>query len=161
MSKRTSLLLTAGALLALALGVRAGGGLLWNKLLAMHGVAPAADQKVVARSWPQTRAGAMARAWLDAFNSGEVQMRRFLGSNMAERSLKERSIDTRMETFRDLRKRYGTLSVKGITRSDAVQLDALISCGDGTVRTFRFELEDEPPHKLQAIRIFESHRRGH
>ena len=61
----------------------------WNTavLLCLALLAPAARAGTPGASaparWPDTRAGALARGWVTAFNTGEDSMRGFLVDHMA------------------------------------------------------------------------------
>src|SRR6185369_7933902 len=65
-------------------------------------------------SLPGTRAGACVAAYIAAFNAGEPAMREFETRWRSADALKERSIDARVEGYRLLKDRYGTLRAHSV-----------------------------------------------
>ena len=71
-------------------------------VIACAGHAPAGDTNEFA--YPDSRAGEIARAWIDQFNSGDdEQTRRFEETYRAESALKKRSVDERLARYPQLR----------------------------------------------------------
>jgi 5-methyltetrahydrofolate--homocysteine methyltransferase len=75
--------------------------------------------------WPDTRAGVMARGWVQAFSSGEPAMKAFLASSMAERSLAAKPLPQRVERYRDLREKYGSRKARALLTYDAARRNHL------------------------------------
>ena len=92
-------------------------------------------------TYPDTRVGEIARAWIDQFNSGDdEQTRRFEETYRAESALKKRSVEDRIARYPQLRGMLGTLSphtvldqtpsgLKLLARSESIPPIAIIFPG--------------------------------
>jgi hypothetical protein len=110
--------------------------------------------------FPATPAGGVAKAWVEAFPT-EPGMKAFLLKNISEDGLKRRSLDDRLKTYRDLKKKYVTLRFDSIVESSPYELHVSMLCtGDNVKRTFIFAVDPEPPNKLASISIAELQHHG-
>lgn len=174
---RRSWLLAIAVLALAAAAAWAGGARLWRVLLRMHGHAPAGagtearttgapsegsgDVAYSPDGWPDTRAGAAARRWVEAFSKGEPAMRACLTEILAPESLAERSIEERIETYRGLRERFGSLALASIDRSAPGELQATLLASDLSRHRFVFTVQTEPPYKLISVGRLERRGGGH
>jgi hypothetical protein len=110
--------------------------------------------------FPATPAGSVAKAWVDAFPT-EPAMKAFLLKNVSEEGLKRRSLDDRLKTYRELKKKYGSLRFQSIVESAPYELQVSLLCtADDTKRTFTFSVDEQPPNKLASISIAELQHHG-
>ena len=112
-----------------------------------------ADDKTAAR-FPETEAGKRAESYFNAFNSNdENEMRTYLEQNIASDNLKERPIEQRMATYRQLKSDLATLEPVKIVKAgtDAIKLVARSAKESWLELTFEFE--KSAPFKLLGIRI--------
>jgi hypothetical protein len=72
-------------------------------------------------AFPDTPAGLMARQWVEAFPS-EERMRAFLAGNLDENALRERTLDERMSSYRQSRKKFRSLELVSIVSSKPHEL---------------------------------------
>ena len=110
-------------------------------------------------AWPDTPAASMAKEWVKAFAS-EDAMRAFLIKNVPEESLKERTIDERLATYRESKKKFGTLKLGSIISSKPAQLKAKLVAKDGSTHDFTFNVQPQPPHKMTSITRTEMQNHG-
>jgi CubicO group peptidase (beta-lactamase class C family) len=106
-------------------------------------------------TFPQTRAGEIARAYFDAFNSGDEQkIRAFEEKYRSAGALEKRPIDERIPRLLALREQVGDLEPAAIidekpnsiaVTAHATKPDMWVSC--------TFSLEAEEPHKLVSVAI--------
>ena len=163
--------LVAVLLVALALAGWAGGRRLWRMLLIMHGVDPSGSAQDEAAGsdpiplspdgWPDSRAGAAARRWVEAFSQGETAMRDCLAEILTPESLAERGLDERIESYRSLRERFGSLVLASIDRSGPAEIEATLIASDMSRHKFVFKVQAEPPHKLVSVGRLEHRGGGH
>ena len=110
-------------------------------------------------SWPNTPAGAMARDWVQAFAS-EPAMRAFLVKNVTEEGLRERTIEERIETYRESKKKFVTLQLGSVVSSKSDQLKAKLVAKNGKSYEFTFTVQRDAPHKLVSITRTETRAHG-
>jgi CubicO group peptidase (beta-lactamase class C family) len=120
-----------------------------SALIAATGTVPAAGTL----AFPETRAGEIARAYFEAFNSGDAEkLRVFEQEYRAAGALEKRPIDERIPRLLRLREQTGRLEPAEITVDESHKLsvtaraekaDAWISC--------TFAVEEEPPNKLISV----------
>jgi hypothetical protein len=151
MNKR-AIIAMAAVLLLLSGGILWGGGLVRDKFLEMHGMKRHAMSKE-----PAKRTEALAHEWLAAFASGEDAMRAFLTKNIAAEALANRTIEQRMDGYRTLRKRFGTLKVKEILSSSSGTVEMLLVASDRSEHEFIFTAQTSDPFKLLSIALREVH----
>lgn len=121
----------------------------------------ASPTKVARDGWPDTRAGQMARGWVEAFGRGEPAMRAFTARAMTQKSLAQRSMDDRMTRYRELHEQYGRLTLAKVIASAPDSVSASLLSTDGEPHTFVFTLEPTPPHQLVSVMIRQMERHGH
>ena len=115
--------------------------------------ARAASQK---DGWPETRPGAIGRAWVTAFAAGDSAMRQFYIQNLTKESLAQKSIEERLETYRASRERFGKLTFASVEKSSADELTvALLDADLQTVRHV-FKVQNAAPWKLVSISRLEN-----
>lgn len=104
---------------------------------------------------PETKAGRIAAAYLEAFNTGERDaMRAFEAAHRANAEQLAGSLDARLLAYKELYEDWGRLTVDGVFESEDLSLTigVLAAKKDDFLR-FHFELEPKEPYKLFAIRI--------
>jgi tetratricopeptide (TPR) repeat protein len=104
---------------------------------------------------PDTVAGRRAMAFFETFNSGdEERIRAFEAEHRAKSASKNRSIEERVAQLLELKKALGTLTPLMILTNEEHVLTVLTKASrNGLVFEFRFELEEEPPFGIAAVRI--------
>lgn len=163
---------------ALLLIVAFGGSLfggLHDWLLEAHGVDPhaathetapastkAQRDRAVEDGWPDTPAGLMASGWVQAYDAGAKKMEAFLGANLSEASLEERSMEVRIESYKALYERMGALMLQDVVESSDVELTVVLLADDASRHRFVFRVEEEVPHRLVSVGILQhGHGGGH
>jgi hypothetical protein len=106
--------------------------------------------------WPRTKVGALARGWAEAFGKGEDAMREFLSRNLAPESLKERSLDERMASYRSLRQHFNALKLVTVVRSADGELEVQLD-GGSLQPAFVFMAQTQPPYKLRSVTMRNPH----
>ena len=157
------------SVVVVAFGGQVAGGI-ENLLLSLHGQQASgghgtghtkdpeieeARSRALRDGWPDTPAGLVASGWVEAFSEGEDSMREFIDNNQTEASLAERPMDERIETYHMLHERYGGLMFGSVVESSPEELTAVLLAEDASSIRFEFTVEEEPPHKLEMIRVFE------
>ena len=104
---------------------------------------------------PDTPAGRCADAYYKAFNSGEnSQMQDFFEHYYSELDLEERSIESRLNRYNQLRDIFKTLTPAHIGLSLDLQISLLcIASGTEDGIIFRFQLQDPQSNKIDFITI--------
>lgn len=103
--------------------------------------------------WPDTRAGALAHRWVRAFGQGEKAMKECLTEIMAPASLQKTDMKVRVERYRDLRERYGRLTLAKIEKSTEDQVEATLAAEDMSEHHFIFAAQTVTPYKLLSVSI--------
>lgn len=105
--------------------------------------------------WPQTRAGRMAAAFFAAYALGtDDAMERFEREHRAQSALKSRSVEERVQSWRQLRAEWGELKAHKCVADGPDAIHVLLRAnGEGVWKSFRFDLEPEDPHGLTGISI--------
>ncbi len=111
--------------------------------------------------WPDTPAGMVAFAWVDAFSAGDDAMRAFHESHLRKESLEKRPMSERLATYRSARQRLGTLELASIEDSKPDELTASLLAEDATQHRFVFKVEPQSPHYLISVSTFETRHGGH
>ena len=101
--------------------------------------------------WPDTRAGIVARKWVEAFAKGDSAMRVCLTENLAAESLEEIGMSRRLSNYRASRERFGTLVLGSIEKSKPTELHATLIASDLSKHQFVFTLQSKPPYKLISV----------
>lgn len=152
---------------ALLVVVLAGGSRmagLGDVFLELHGVPPGAGhssadeavrrsaaERAIEAGWPDTPVGRVAGGWVEAYGSGEKQMKAFLEKNLTAKSLEEHPMDARLESYRDLYERMGTLMIQEIVESSDDELTVVLLAEDASRHRFIFRVEEEAPHRLVSV----------
>jgi D-alanyl-D-alanine carboxypeptidase len=114
----------------------------------------ASGQSAGAPQLPDTQAGQRAAAYFRAFNSGDEQaMRDFFTSHLAPASLARRTMDERLQVYRQMRGEMEMLEVQRVLEARDSAITVLVRGKNGDWLTFGFEFEPQPPHKLLGIRV--------
>ena len=130
--------------------------------LALISTALAAPAKLGRDGWPDTRAGAMARKWDEAFAKGDSAMRLCLTENLAAESLEEIGMARRLSNYRASRERFGTLVLGSVDKSQPTELRATLIAADLSKHAFVFTVQGKPPYKLISVgRVEHRHSGGH
>jgi len=74
---------------------------------------------------------------------------------MAPESLAKKGIATRVERYRDLRERYGTLTLVSVEKSEAGQVEATLAATDLSQHRFIFNVQTETPFKMLSVAMRE------
>lgn len=100
--------------------------------------------------FPDTPAGKVAKAYVEAFSAGEKQMRDFITKNISEQKLKERPLEARLTSYRSLKERLGSLKLFGIVFSSPNELELRLIDSSGEKKDFTFELESKTGKLLKV-----------
>lgn len=122
-------------------------------MICTAGPADAAPRRV--GRLPDTEAGRCATAFFEAYNAeGEQPLRAFEAKYRAKSALAKRATEDRIKQYKDLRGKWGKLTVDGVflSKDYDIHIGVLAEKTDEFLR-FRFELEPEPPHGLLAVTI--------
>lgn len=103
--------------------------------------------------WPDTDAARHARAWFDAYNTGEAAMRAVYQERYTPDALASRPIEARLDRYRAMRRLQGTLTPISIPEVEEDAITVVARTGSGERITLSFECEAAPPHRLQAIQV--------
>jgi hypothetical protein len=122
---------------------------------------PPAAPAAAGDGWPATPAGAVARRWVEAFSKGDEAMRRCLSETLAPESLAERSLDLRMETYRENHDRFGTLTLATVDSSAPGELKVTLLAADLSKHKFIFKAQTEAPYKLISVARIETQMMSH
>jgi hypothetical protein len=110
-------------------------------------------------AFPDTPAGLMARQWVEAFPS-EERMRAFLAGNLDENALRERTLDERMSSYRQSRKKFRSLELVSIVSSKPHELKVKLASAKGEQHEYIFTVRSQPPHRLVSVGRVEYRRHG-
>jgi CubicO group peptidase (beta-lactamase class C family) len=144
--------MTAVAFLTLLAGARAGAAQAEPGDTAPTAVS--GDGQAAGVGLPDTAAGEMASAYLEAFNSGsDTALERFFTTYCSATALARVPAAARAARHKPIQEQLGHLEVRKVleARSDALGLLAQSRGGDWL--RVGFELEPAPPHGLLGIRI--------
>lgn len=118
--------------------------------VALHATA----QQSPAPQLPATEAGQRVAAYIKAFNSGDEQlMRAFMANNISEASLKRRSIDERIQIYKEMHANMSTLELRSVLEAKADAVTVVLRTARGEWFEFGFEFEPDAPHKLLGLRV--------
>lgn len=104
---------------------------------------------------PDSPAGRIAGAFFEAYGRGDDQaMESFERTFRAEKALKDRPVAERVQSWRKLHAEWGPLKAHKYIQAAPTELHVLVRAeGEGVWKSFRFETEPEPPHRLLGISI--------
>lgn len=112
----------------------------------------AAGEAGKAVTLPDTKAGARAAAFIDAFNSGSAEtMRAFEEANRAKAALQKRTVEDRLMQFEELKADWGKLQLRQVIASGEREITLLLHTA--ALFEFHFVMEDAAPFGLDHIRI--------
>jgi hypothetical protein len=105
--------------------------------------------------WPDSRASQVASALIAAFNRGDdASMESFERQFRAESALQERPVEERVQSWKQFRGEWGKLTARKAVAGQGNNFYVLVHAeGDGTWKTFQFQLEADDPFKLIGIGI--------
>lgn len=116
-----------------------------------------AAQQTDAPKLPATDVGTRVDAYIKAFNSGDEKlMRAFLTSNVAEGAIKMRSIDERVQIYKEMLANSKSLELNRVLEATPSGVTCLFHTGSGGWLEIGFLFEPEPPHKLLGLRVEDS-----
>jgi CubicO group peptidase (beta-lactamase class C family) len=116
--------------------------------------ATASAQSSGAPTLPETQAGQRVAAYIKAFNSGDEQtMREFFTNHLAPDSLARRSMDERMQVYRQMRGEMGTLELQRVVEAKESAIATLVKTNKGEWFNLGFEFEPQSPHKLLGLGV--------
>jgi CubicO group peptidase (beta-lactamase class C family) len=122
-------------------------------LLALCAVASAQTESMRSfepSGWPDTRAGGIARRFVEAFHAEDEEvMRRFTLEYRDEESLQRMPLEARMAQFRQMREQIGALEVVALREAGEHDLEVFARSQKlGMWLSMRFQVQESPPHKL-------------
>ncbi len=104
-------------------------------------------------AFPSTPAGKRARAYVEAFNAGEKEMREFFLNYSAKENLAQSPIDQKLQRYRQMRERLGTLGLQKVEESGESEFSGLFRGSQGPLVNLEFDFEKSPPYGLLGIRV--------
>ena len=102
---------------------------------------------------PPTCAGAHAKAWLEAFASGDDAMRAFYTTHTSDASLAARPMDARLERYRTMKADMSVLTPVEVISSSEDQLVIHAKEAGGDDVTLSFGCESPPSRAFAGVRI--------
>jgi len=115
--------------------------------------APAVRAQQAKISLPQTSAGRQVGAYVQAFNAGEPAMREFITSHTAKDALQKTPVEARMDRYRQMRSRLGSIELRKLVSSRADFVSVIARTSKGPVVRLEFQFEPVEPFGLLGIRI--------
>lgn len=105
--------------------------------------------------YPSTTAGQIAKAYLEAFNSGDREkLRAFEETYRSAGALQKRPVDQRVARLLALREQTGNLEPARVLRETPNSLTITVRAAKaGMWADCTFSIEEEPPHKLVSVAI--------
>jgi hypothetical protein len=137
------------------------GALLLPAALASAAPKPAPATALAKDGWPDSNVGALARRWIIAFSAGEKSMREAIPQLLSAASLAKRDMDSRMETYRTLHDRFGSLILASVDSSGVDELKVTLAASDLKQYHFTFTADPAPPHRLSQVSLSEYRNVGH
>ncbi len=125
-------------------------------VLAAAWIPQAAGQDQAAPTLPRTSAGRNVAAYLEAFNAGEAAIKDFFLTRTAAGSLKQMPIEARLDRYRQMRERLGTLELRKVVDAAAGRIGALVQGSNGPLVRMDFEFEAAEPFGLLGIRVMDA-----
>ena len=118
---------------------------------------PSAAQQIETPKLPSTDAGQRVVAYIKAFNSGDEQeMRAFISANVSEDALRRRSIDERLQIYKEMLANMKSFELNRVIEDSSSSVTGLFRSGNGEWLEIGFQFEPESPHKLLGLRIKDS-----
>lgn len=100
---------------------------------------------------PDTPAGRLAHAYLEAYAGGEPTMRAFFEKYASPADLAERPIDVRIGRWRNVAAQFGTLTLESVMESAPARVSLGVRSEKEGPLTLRIECADQPPHLLKGV----------
>ncbi len=111
--------------------------------------------------WPDTELGRLASQWTSAFSKGEAAMRQALPRLLSAESLAKRSLDARIESYRSMHDRFGSLMLVSVDSVGVGALKVTLASSDMSPHQFLFLAQPGPPYRLGQITMFDRRSGGH
>jgi CubicO group peptidase (beta-lactamase class C family) len=102
---------------------------------------------------PETPAGRKVDAYVKAFNAGEAAIREYFLASAAKSALEKTPIDVRMNRYRDMKGRLGTITLQSLVEARADFVSVIAHTSDGPAVRMDFQFESAEPFGLLGIRI--------
>lgn len=103
---------------------------------------------------PDTPPGRIVAAYLEAFNSGDVNgMSAFQAAYFAPEVLQRRTEDERRQMYERIFGDLGALALHRVTEVTQRAITIQTRSQKGEAAEFRFEFEPQPPHKIAGLRV--------
>ncbi|HET9952194.1 MAG TPA: serine hydrolase, partial [Candidatus Eisenbacteria bacterium] len=118
--------------------------------------APAAPATRSAESplrFPADEPGRHAEAWFRAYNAGEDSMRAFVTTHVAPDALARRSVERRLEVYREMREEHGALTPLRVAGGGNASVQVTARAEFGPALSIEFDCEPEPPHGLLGLLV--------
>jgi CubicO group peptidase (beta-lactamase class C family) len=103
--------------------------------------------------FPANEAGRHAGAWFEAFNEGEAAMRKYIRAHVAPAALQRRTIEDRMEIYRDMKEERGKVTVLQVESFTESGVKAIARGERGGRFSITFRCEEEAPHGLLGLQV--------
>jgi hypothetical protein len=123
--------------------------------------AQAARARALEEGWPDTPAGLMAAAWVEAFANGDKAMQAFFESHVSPEGLKKKPMSERLASYRSAREKIGSLTLASIEESSPAELTASLLAEDASRHRFVFKVEPKAPHYMLSVSTFATRHGGH
>jgi CubicO group peptidase (beta-lactamase class C family) len=104
-------------------------------------------------SLPETPAGRHVAAYIRAFNAGEAAMKEFFAGRVAKEALLKTPIEARMDRYRQMRDRIGTIELQKVVESRGALVSVVARTTNGPTVRMDFEFEPMEPFGLLGIRV--------
>lgn len=115
--------------------------------------AKAAAPESKALEFPKNEAGGHAASWFQAYNAGEPAMKKYIQAHVAPAALEKRSLEDRMEIYRDMREERGKISALEVQEFTESSVKVIVRGERGGRFAITFLCDEDAPHKLMAIRV--------
>ena len=103
----------------------------------------------------------MAKRWLTAFAAGDDGMRAFYRESLTPESLARRGVDERLESTRELRERFGSLTLASVDVSTPTRVEASMLTAEHQSVPFIFTVGPQPPHRFVSVSYRDRRTIGH
>jgi D-alanyl-D-alanine carboxypeptidase len=115
--------------------------------------AKAAAPEAKGLEFPKNEAGGHAASWFEAYNAGEPAMKKYIQAHVAPAALEKRSLEDRMEIYRDMREERGKISALEVQEFTESSVKVIVRGERGGRFAITFLCDEDAPHKLMAIRV--------
>jgi D-alanyl-D-alanine carboxypeptidase len=104
-------------------------------------------------TWPDTDVAKHARAWFEAYNTGETAMKAVYQEHYSPEALAQRPIEARLGGYRDMKSQQGSLTPVSIPEVDERSIQVAARNAAGEMLMLVFEGEPASPHRLLGVRV--------